>query len=413
MAILGTLRKLIVRGGATLKPFLPQLQASFIKALSDPTLGVREGGADALATLAPLVSRADPLLSDLAGLLDSNAQGGSEASVCGAIRGVLIHLPPSALVSDSVRCRLLVAVRGLMGDDDPFIRKRAAGAFGALLKGGEPVTVAGALASVIFLTQDPLLKAGCSHLSAFNAAAPSPSLKLRVSRGEEVEGVTGLDSSGGDAQVGKDVKGATRLPPWAEGRALAVNAALRYSWGTLSSMGLTNLLVAHLALCSEGGSGELREAGAVGWGYAAKGSSRSGDSSTLKLSSSSLTALLGDPALHVRIAAAGGIGEGVLGEPPMPLASLLTLARDTITPLYTCVTKDTPNSILRHKANVALGSLLGWNEGGKGPCDTPRGDVLALCGKEGAKFLEGYYSKVLKKELEEAAGGEDEEDPFK
>ena len=62
---------------------------------------------------------------------------------------------------------------------------------------------------------------------------------------------------------------------------------------------------------------------------------------------------------------------------------------------------------------MRLARRRGNEGGGRGPSDSPRGDVLALCGKDGAKFLEGYYNKVLKKEVEDATKGEDEEDPFK
>lgn len=65
-AILYTLNTLLVKIPAFLKPFLPQLQRTFAKALADPhneTLRVRAG--KALSTLIKLQSRVDPLITEL------------------------------------------------------------------------------------------------------------------------------------------------------------------------------------------------------------------------------------------------------------------------------------------------------------------------------------------------------------
>ena len=48
-----------------LKPFLPQLQTTFIKALNDPTRAVRMCAANALQKLIKLHTRVDPLFTEL------------------------------------------------------------------------------------------------------------------------------------------------------------------------------------------------------------------------------------------------------------------------------------------------------------------------------------------------------------
>ena len=48
-----------------LKPFLPQLQTTFIKALNDPTRAVRMRAASALQKLIKLHTRVDPLFTEL------------------------------------------------------------------------------------------------------------------------------------------------------------------------------------------------------------------------------------------------------------------------------------------------------------------------------------------------------------
>jgi HEAT repeat protein len=64
-AILGTLGILISKGGIALKPFLPQLQTTFIKCLQDNTRAVRSRAAWALGKLTGLSTRVDPLVGDL------------------------------------------------------------------------------------------------------------------------------------------------------------------------------------------------------------------------------------------------------------------------------------------------------------------------------------------------------------
>lgn len=51
--------------GALLKPFLPQLQTTFVKALNDPNKNVRLKAASALHKLVTLHTRVDPLFTEL------------------------------------------------------------------------------------------------------------------------------------------------------------------------------------------------------------------------------------------------------------------------------------------------------------------------------------------------------------
>jgi HEAT repeat protein len=53
------------QGGIALKPFLPQLQTTFVKCLSDAAKAVRERAADALGLLMSLQPRVDPVVGDL------------------------------------------------------------------------------------------------------------------------------------------------------------------------------------------------------------------------------------------------------------------------------------------------------------------------------------------------------------
>jgi hypothetical protein len=64
-AVLEALVVLLRKGGLLLRPFVPQLQTSFVKALSDPVKSVRQPAAEALALLVGIGSRADPLVNEL------------------------------------------------------------------------------------------------------------------------------------------------------------------------------------------------------------------------------------------------------------------------------------------------------------------------------------------------------------
>ncbi|CAM9654236.1 unnamed protein product, partial [Hapterophycus canaliculatus] len=65
-AILQTLGLLLGKGGPSLKPFVPQLQTTFLKALGDSSRIVRTQGRIALGQLIGLTTRVDPLISDIA-----------------------------------------------------------------------------------------------------------------------------------------------------------------------------------------------------------------------------------------------------------------------------------------------------------------------------------------------------------
>lgn len=89
-----------------MKPFLPQLQRTFIKSLTDPTSAiVRARAAAALSILISLQSRVDPLVTELvAGIKSSEA--GVKETVMGALESVVSKI--GAGMSD-------VAKRAVMG----------------------------------------------------------------------------------------------------------------------------------------------------------------------------------------------------------------------------------------------------------------------------------------------------------
>lgn len=127
-AILSTLGILISKGGIALKPFLPQLQTTFVKCLQDNTRVVRSSSALALGKLSALSTRVDPLVNDLLSNLQVASEGGVKEAILVALQGVLKYAGKS--VTSSVISRVLIVLQDLLQSDDDQIRGSAARAMG-------------------------------------------------------------------------------------------------------------------------------------------------------------------------------------------------------------------------------------------------------------------------------------------
>jgi hypothetical protein len=89
-AILQTLSIVIAKGSAALKPFLPQLQTTFVKCLQDSARTVRMRAAGALGLLMQLQTRLDPLCTELVnGLHASDVDAGIREAMTVALRDVI------------------------------------------------------------------------------------------------------------------------------------------------------------------------------------------------------------------------------------------------------------------------------------------------------------------------------------
>ena len=129
-AILKTMGLLVGRAGAGLRPFIPQLQSTFVKCLSDPAQGVRQRAAINLGDLTKMALRLDQLVSDLAAGAVSAEPAVAEAYLT-AIEGSLVasgdRLAPETM--GKVGAAVRQAVTGA-GEDEVLLRA-AAGALGA------------------------------------------------------------------------------------------------------------------------------------------------------------------------------------------------------------------------------------------------------------------------------------------
>ncbi|CAJ1961186.1 unnamed protein product [Sphenostylis stenocarpa] len=128
-AILSTLTSMIKKGGISLKPFLPQLQTTFVKCLQDSTRTVRSSAALALGKLSGLSTRVDPLVNDLLSSLQGS-DGGVREAILTALKGVLKHAGNN--VSSAVRDRFYSVLKDLIHHDDDRVRIYASSILGIL-----------------------------------------------------------------------------------------------------------------------------------------------------------------------------------------------------------------------------------------------------------------------------------------
>ncbi|XP_057801902.1 protein ILITYHIA-like [Salvia miltiorrhiza] len=130
-AILSTLSIIIQKGGIALKPFLPQLQTTFVKCLQDNTRTVRSSAAVALGKLSALSTRIDPLVGDLLSGLQASDLAVKEA-ILKALDGVIKNAGKS--LSSAVITRLHAQLKDMIYSEDDQIRSSSASILGFLLQ---------------------------------------------------------------------------------------------------------------------------------------------------------------------------------------------------------------------------------------------------------------------------------------
>ncbi|KAF0720449.1 Aste57867_293 [Aphanomyces stellatus] len=129
-AILSTLEILLVKGNVALKPFLPQLQTTFVKALHDASGAVRSRGATALVELVKLSPRVDPLVSELADRLSTSTTGIKEANLDAIIA---ILSAAGSKISQPVLGALQDSLRDSLNSEDDKLRAQASICIGQTL----------------------------------------------------------------------------------------------------------------------------------------------------------------------------------------------------------------------------------------------------------------------------------------
>ncbi|KAJ6791105.1 protein ILITYHIA [Iris pallida] len=173
-AILATLSIIITKGGISLKPFLPQLQTTFIKCLQDNARTVRTSSALALGKLSALSTRVDPLVNDLLSTLQAS-DGGIREAVLAALKGVIKYAGKS--VGSGIRSRMCGLLKDTIQFDDEEVRGSAAKVIGIISQYLEHNELLDLLNTLASLSTSPnwSIRHGCL-LTLSSMAVHSPSM---------------------------------------------------------------------------------------------------------------------------------------------------------------------------------------------------------------------------------------------
>ncbi|KAK4487622.1 hypothetical protein RD792_005728, partial [Penstemon davidsonii] len=152
-AILSTLSIIIQKGGIALKPFLPQLQTTFVKCLQDNTRTVRSSAAFALGKLSALSTRIDPLVGDLLSGLQVASDIAVQEAMLTALEGVIKNAGKS--LSGAIITRVHTQLKDMIYNEDEQIRSSAACIFGILSQYLEDCLISEVLEGLTDSTSSP------------------------------------------------------------------------------------------------------------------------------------------------------------------------------------------------------------------------------------------------------------------
>ncbi|KAG7281813.1 hypothetical protein CRUP_037094 [Coryphaenoides rupestris] len=129
-ALLETLTLLLAKVGIALKPFLPQLQTTFLKALQDTSRAVRLKAAEALGQLVAIHTKVDPLFTEQLSAIRNAEDAGVRETMLQALRFVIQGA--GSKVDPAIRKNITTTLLGMLGHDEDATRMSSAGCVGEL-----------------------------------------------------------------------------------------------------------------------------------------------------------------------------------------------------------------------------------------------------------------------------------------
>uniref|UniRef100_A0A4W5R6Q8 GCN1 activator of EIF2AK4 n=1 Tax=Hucho hucho TaxID=62062 RepID=A0A4W5R6Q8_9TELE len=129
-ALLETLTLLLAKVGIALKPFLPQLQTTFLKALQDSSRAVRLKAAEALGQLVSIHSKVDPLFTEQLSAIHNAEDSGVRYTMLQALRFVIQGA--GSKVDPAIRKNITTTLLSMLGHDEDATRMSSAGCLGEL-----------------------------------------------------------------------------------------------------------------------------------------------------------------------------------------------------------------------------------------------------------------------------------------
>ncbi|ROT65240.1 Translational activator GCN1 [Penaeus vannamei] len=186
VAVLDTLALLLAKTGVMLKPFLPQLQTTFVKAVHDPHRGVRLRAGAALSHLITIHTKPDPLFTELHNAVKTSDDSAIRDTMIQALRCVI--QPAGDKMSENVRKGILSTLGGLLSHDNDSTRLCAAGAIGVLLPWLPPDDLRSALTQYVLddnVNADWTVRHGRSA-ALFSALKSAPGKLLEINSADQI-----------------------------------------------------------------------------------------------------------------------------------------------------------------------------------------------------------------------------------
>ena len=194
-AMLRTITLLLAKVPGGLKPFLPQLQRTLTKGLTDPAPIVRDGASKALVVFVGLQSKLDPLVAEIVASTKSNEERSVRESSYSALVGLVKTLGPDRPLSDSSKKLIEKAIEDacLSGvDADIEIRRQAARCFGAYVTRMPTEEAKGLLASSVLVEPNNWTHAHGIALMILSTLRESP--ELFEETGQDYDLISTVDS---------------------------------------------------------------------------------------------------------------------------------------------------------------------------------------------------------------------------
>jgi len=189
-AILSTLCILLDKGGGGLRAFAPQLQTTFVKALSDSSRQARAKAVSAIGKLLSISTRVDPLLTELTQVLSAAESSAIKASVLEAISITLSQAGDKA--TPAMLEKIRHTVFAYLSEEDESLRGGGALCVGACAAFFEPAQITDLVFDLVERSSSSSGKGGggggggAGNISLGNLAAVCAVMKNAGGRGEEV-----------------------------------------------------------------------------------------------------------------------------------------------------------------------------------------------------------------------------------
>jgi hypothetical protein len=133
VAVLETLASLLAKAKDMLKPFFPQLQTTFLKALNDPNRSVRLKAGSALGFLISIHTRPDPIFNELHnGIKNATEDASVRDTYLQAMRGCIE--PAGGSMSPPIRKQILTLLVSFLSHPEDSSRVAGSGCLGAFVK---------------------------------------------------------------------------------------------------------------------------------------------------------------------------------------------------------------------------------------------------------------------------------------